>query len=198
MFAYSPTPDRSGEILASGQMQAAQTNAQMMNQLGSDIGGALKSIGSSYGDAMEKRADGESAYNALQQMAQMYPSMNKMVKGLSELDPRTRGMASAQVLGNFGALSQFAMAGMRDSTQRAGQDLTAMLPDLRNRSDANSLVAGGEGTVMLPPAPEGAYTPTMTPSPDAMSAAGAWYNQSRQTPVSISGGAMRPFYRSVR
>jgi hypothetical protein len=198
MFAYQPTPDRSGEILGAGQMQAAQTNAQMMGQLGQDIGGALKSIGGSYGDAMEKRAEGESAFNALQQMAQMYPSMNKMVKGLSELDPRTRGMASAQVLGNFGALSQFAMAGMRDDTQRAGQALTADLPNLRNRADAANRVAGGEGTAMLPPAPQDTFAPTSSPGPDALSASGSWYNQSSQPSVNISGGAMRPFYRSGR
>jgi len=58
MFAYSPTPDRSGEILASGQMQAAQTNAQMMNQLGSDIGGALAGIGEMYGEIEGRKAKG--------------------------------------------------------------------------------------------------------------------------------------------
>jgi hypothetical protein len=60
MFAYSPTPDRSGEIMAAGQMQAAQTNAQMMSQLGQDIGGALASIGSMYAEnkGMEAEAAG--------------------------------------------------------------------------------------------------------------------------------------------
>jgi hypothetical protein len=60
MFAYSPTPDRSGEIMAAGQMQAAQTNAQMMGQLGQDIGGALASLGSMYAESkgMEAEAAG--------------------------------------------------------------------------------------------------------------------------------------------
>jgi hypothetical protein len=59
MFAYNPTPDRSGEIMAAGQMQAAQTNAQMMGQLGSDIGGALASLGGMY--AQNKGLEAEAA-----------------------------------------------------------------------------------------------------------------------------------------
>jgi hypothetical protein len=58
MFAYSPTPDRSGEIMAAGQMQAAQTNAQMMGQLGQDIGGALAGIGEMYGEIEGRKAKG--------------------------------------------------------------------------------------------------------------------------------------------
>jgi hypothetical protein len=56
MFAYNPTVnDRSGEILGAGQMQAAQTNAQMMGQLGQDIGGALSAIGGIYGKYKDKK-----------------------------------------------------------------------------------------------------------------------------------------------
>jgi hypothetical protein len=58
MFAYQPTPDRSGEIMAAGQMQAAQTNAQMMGQLGQDIGGALAGIGEMYGEIEGNKAKG--------------------------------------------------------------------------------------------------------------------------------------------
>jgi hypothetical protein len=56
MFAYNPTTnDRSGEILASGQMQAANTQANMYNQLGQDIGGALSAIGGIYGKYKDKK-----------------------------------------------------------------------------------------------------------------------------------------------
>jgi hypothetical protein len=59
MFSYSPqVADRSGEIMAAGQMQAAQTNAQMMGQLGQDIGGALAGIGEMYGEIEGNKAKG--------------------------------------------------------------------------------------------------------------------------------------------
>jgi len=59
MFAYNPTPDRSGEILGAGQMQAAQTNADMMKGLGEDIGGAIASLAGSYvqGKQLKAKAD---------------------------------------------------------------------------------------------------------------------------------------------
>ena len=55
MFAYQPTPDRSGEILGAGQTQAANTQAQMYNQLGNNIGGALSSLGEMYGKFKDKK-----------------------------------------------------------------------------------------------------------------------------------------------
>lgn len=56
MFAYNPTVnDNSGAILAQGQIGSAQTQAEMYNRLGSDIGGALASIGSMYGKAKDKK-----------------------------------------------------------------------------------------------------------------------------------------------
>jgi hypothetical protein len=194
MFSYSPqVADRSGEIIAAGQVGAAQANAQMMGQVGENIGGALQAIGGMYGEARERRADGESAFGALQQMAQMYPSMNKMVKGLEQLDPRTRGMAASQVLGNFGALSQFAVAGLANQTRQGAPILNAGL-------QGAARVAGGEGTVMLPEEPlpvmDNSQLPPSQPnqpSPDAMSAANAWYNQSSRG--MMQSGAMRPFYR---
>jgi hypothetical protein len=55
MFAYNPTPDRSGEILGAGQMRAADTQANMYNQLGNNIGGALASLGEMYGKFKDKK-----------------------------------------------------------------------------------------------------------------------------------------------
>lgn len=55
-MSYFPvTPDRSGEILASGMMGAANTQAQMYNQLGSNIGNALAAIGGMYGEFQDKK-----------------------------------------------------------------------------------------------------------------------------------------------
>jgi hypothetical protein len=56
MFAYNPqVTDRSGEILGAGQMRAADTQAQMYNQLGNNIGGALSAIGGIYGKYKDKK-----------------------------------------------------------------------------------------------------------------------------------------------
>ena len=59
-------------------------------------------------------------------------------------------------------------------------------------------VAGGEGTVPLPeepplPAMDTTTTPVSQPSPDAMSAANAWYNQSNRG--MMQSGSMQPFWR---
>jgi hypothetical protein len=60
MFSYSPqVADRSGEIIAAGQVGAAQANAQMMGQLGQDIGGALANLGGMY--AQNKGLEAEAA-----------------------------------------------------------------------------------------------------------------------------------------
>jgi hypothetical protein len=49
MFAYNPSVnDNSGQILAAGQVGAAQANSQMMGQVGENIGGALQAIGGMY------------------------------------------------------------------------------------------------------------------------------------------------------
>jgi hypothetical protein len=56
MFAYNPTEnDQSGRIIAQGMMGAAQTNANMYNQLGNNIGGALATIGGIYGKYKDKK-----------------------------------------------------------------------------------------------------------------------------------------------
>ena len=61
MFAYNPTVnDNSGAIMAAGQMQAAQSNADMMKGIGDDIGGAIASLAGSYvqGRQMKAKAEG--------------------------------------------------------------------------------------------------------------------------------------------
>ena len=60
MFAYNPTVnDRSGEILAGGQLGAAQANADTMKQLGSDISGAIQQFAGMY--ANNKALDAKAA-----------------------------------------------------------------------------------------------------------------------------------------
>jgi hypothetical protein len=76
MFAYNPTPDRSGEIIAAGQIGAAQANSQMMGQLGENIGGALASIGNMYGKYKDKK--------------DMLAGMDKSVDAMSDMGAVTK------------------------------------------------------------------------------------------------------------
>ena len=160
MFSYSPAvTDRSGEIMAAGQMQAAQTNAQMMGQLGQDIGGALQSIGGMYGAVSEKNAMGDSAFDAIAAIGQMYPGMKKISTALEGMDPRTRRLASMSILDNIGAISQLGIAGMNTQTRQSQQALTARgqqiavnAPAARAQQNAAAQVAAGQGRVTTLPA----------------------------------------------
>jgi hypothetical protein len=158
MFSYSPTTqDRSGEIMAAGQLQAAATNAESMVGLGENIGEALKSVGGSFAGAMQQNAMGDSAYEALGAIGQMYPGMKNAFTALGKMDPRTRRLASMSILDNLGAISQLGIAGMRDDAAREsraltarGQNITVNMPNMRAAADAQAKVAAGQGTMTMP------------------------------------------------
>jgi hypothetical protein len=160
MFSYSPqVADRSGEIMAAGQMQAAQTNAQMMSDLGQNIGGALQSIGGTIGGAMQSNAQADSAFDAIAAIGQMYPGMKKISTALEGMDPRTRRLASMSILDNLGAISQLGIAGMNTQTRQSQQALTARgqqiavnAPAARAQQNAAAQVAAGQGRVTTLPA----------------------------------------------
>jgi hypothetical protein len=158
MFSYSPqVADRSGEIMAAGQMQAAQTNAQMMGQLGSDIGGALQSIGGMYGAVSEKNAMGDSAFDAISAIGQMYPGMKKISTALEGMDPRTRRLASMSILDNLGAISQLGIAGTRE--QMAPVMQAQKVTDQREIMYEREQLARERQAMSTPPAPAAVTVP---------------------------------------
>lgn len=128
----------SGQILGQGVAGAAQTRADMMSQMGQDIGGAIESIGGALTQSLEFNNMGDSAYEGIKAIGDMYPGMKKMATSLGDLDDRTRRMAALSIMQNFGAVSQFAIAGMGNDTRQQGQFIQQRMPDLRAQTNANN------------------------------------------------------------
>ena len=124
MFGYAPTEnDESGRIIGQGMIGSAQTTANAQVKMADDIGGALVGLAGAFGDAGQLASQGDSAYEALGAIGEMYPGMKSTYGALGKMDPRTRRMASMSILDNLGAVSQLGIAGMRNSTTQQGQQL---------------------------------------------------------------------------
>ena len=154
MFAYNPTEnDQSGRIIAQGMMGAAQTNAQMMGQLGQDIGGALAGIGQMYGEIEGRKAKGRAFKDVFKVVS---PSMGISMEQLEAvsggklkndmdwynvsetISPLMPSMINAQLVkGNMGI-------------KQDQQQLTRDMPMAKATTDALSDVAAGQAP----------YTPT--------------------------------------
>jgi hypothetical protein len=153
MFGFNPgVNDMSGQILGQGVVNAANTTAQANVKLVDDIGGSLVSLAGAFGDAGELASQGDSAYEALGAIGEMYPGMKSTYGALGKMDPRTRRMASMSILDNLGAVSQLGIAGMRNTTTQAGQQIQAGMPSQRARIDAATQVASGQGRMTQMPA----------------------------------------------
>jgi hypothetical protein len=147
MFAFNPgVNDVSGQILGQGVASAADTRAKMMNQVGQDIGGAIESIGGALTNSLEFNNMGDSAYEALGAIGEMYPGMKSVHASLGKMDPRTRRLAAMSITQNLGAVSQLGIAGMNNQTRQNASLIG------QNIKDANTLAEEGanfDGT-MLP------------------------------------------------
>jgi len=212
MFAYAPRENNeSGRILAGGQIGAAQSNAQMMSQLGSDIGGALASIGGMYGEIEGQKAKGRAFKDVFKVVSpSLGISMEQLeaVSGGKLKNDRDWFQASEMLMPMMPALINAQLGRQRVGVQQAQPYVNAGLENAGN-------LAAGEGTVPLPnnPAPyngpvvepplpvgdpAGSETlppvRTSMPSPDAMSAADSWWkNKSSGSPM--QSGSMKPFWR---
>jgi hypothetical protein len=153
MFAFNPgNEDESGRILGGAVVNAANTTANAQMKLADDIGSSLVSLAGAFGDAGEMASQGDSAYEALGAIGEMYPGMKSTYGALGKMDSRTRRMASMSILDNLGAVSQLGIAGMRNTTTQAGQQIQAGMPSQRARIDAATQVASGQGRVtQMPP-----------------------------------------------
>jgi len=148
MFAFNPgVNDRSGEILGQAAVGAANTTANAKMKLADDIGSSLVSLAGAFGDAGELARQGDSAYEALGALGEMYPGMKGTHGALGKLDSRTRRMAAMSILDNLGAVSQLGIAGMNNQTRVAQQGLTAAGPANRAAATAAGRVASGQGTI---------------------------------------------------
>jgi hypothetical protein len=197
MFSYAPQEsDQSGRIIAQGMMGAAQTNAQSMGQLGQDIGGALAGIGQMYGAIEERKAKGRAFKKTMEVMG---PSLGMTT------DKLKAAFGDVKTDMDYANLSDSLMPIMPswiNSTLASGRmGIQQNAPILNAGLQGAARVAGGEGTVPLPeeppiPAMDNAQLPPSQPSqpsPDVMSAADSWYNQSNRGMMQT--GTMKPFYR---
>jgi hypothetical protein len=152
MFAYQPTPDRSGEIMAAGQMQAAQTNAQMMNQLGSDIGGALASVGQMYGAVEERKARGRSFKDVFKVMS---PSLGISMEQLEAVSggKLKSDMDWANVSDTISpwipAMVNAQLGKQRIGVQQDQQNLAAAAPTIRT-VNTNAAAVSSQGGPSMP------------------------------------------------
>jgi hypothetical protein len=159
-MSYFPVPeDRSGQIMAQGMMGAADATANMYNQLGGNIGNALANIGGVIGGAIEKKSMGDSAYEALGAIGEMYPGMKNAFTALGKMDPRTRRLASMSILDNLGAISQLGIAGMNNQTRRDAPYVEAGLKNQQNIAGGN--VPHGSMGVPRPPSGMGNVEPDL-------------------------------------
>lgn len=152
-MSYFPVAEnRSGQILASGMMGAADAQAKMYDNLGENIGSALQTIGGVVGGVMQQNAAGDSAFEALRAIGEMYPGMKKTFGALEGMDPRTRRLASLSIIDNLGAISQLGIAGMNAGVRREQMGVQMALPALRATATGmqNQASQGGPTQMSLP------------------------------------------------
>jgi len=145
MISYNPqVEDMRGQYA----MQAAQANAQMMQGLGQDIGGALASIGGMYGEIEGNKAKGRAFKDVFKVIA---PSAGIDMKQLEALTGGSlkNDMDWFNVSQSFGPLLP-SLINAQLGSQRLGVQQGA--PAFRAQANAASQVAAGQGRVTAPPA----------------------------------------------
>ena len=98
MFAYNPTVnDRSGEILAAGQVGAARASADMLQGIGNNIGEAVKSFAGAYAEnkALDAKANAYGSF--LKTHGTQLGFDPKWIAGYDKL-PREEKLAAGEIM----------------------------------------------------------------------------------------------------
>lgn len=161
-------------------------------------GGFLDTIVNSYAKKEQDKSDAKIYGNLMKIIA---PAFGKEGDGILQ---QFNGLESDAERAEFGrtiAGSLGVIGNMYAQTNRLGLQQNA--PIINAGLKGAERVAGGEGTVPLPEEPplpvmdDSTLPPSQPrqPSPDAITAATAWYNQSKGSGGMMQTGTMRPFYR---
>jgi hypothetical protein len=159
-------------------------------------GGMLGNIIGSYAQKEQDKSDSKIYGNLMKIVA---PSFGKdgdsMLEQWNSLESdRDRARFGSTLFSSLGQISNMYMANRNAGIRENAPILNAGLQGAER-------VAGGEGTVPLPeepplPTKDDSTLPPVQPrqpSPDVMSAADSWYNQSNRGMMQT--GTMKPFYR---
>lgn len=100
MLAYNPTTnDRSGEIMAAGQLGAAQTNAQAMQGIGDNIGNVIASFAGAYANNKALEAKGSAYGDFMKRHGSQLGFDPEWIKGFLSESPRQQAMIGDSIIG---------------------------------------------------------------------------------------------------
>jgi hypothetical protein len=135
-------------------MQAAQTNAQAMSQMGQDIGGALASIGGMYAQNKGMQAEAE-GYDRIGEilggsMFKDNPAVGGYLADLrKQKDPRMKIAGYNALFGLAGPMSNAMMAQRNAGIRQDQQNLAAAAPTIRT-VNTNAAAVNSQGGPSLP------------------------------------------------
>jgi hypothetical protein len=129
------------------QMLESQNDQEMQQRNQALLVGALGDLAGMYQQQEQMKAGVKSG----EQMLKMFgPQLGVDSKILSSPEYKAMGLQGQSAMhgnlwGSLGAISQLRMAGMRDNTQRAGQQITAGTPIVRQQiTNANTRAEEGD------------------------------------------------------
>jgi hypothetical protein len=100
MFNYDPgVNDRSGEILGAGVVGAANTNAEMMGNLGQNIGNVISTFAGAYANNKALDAKGAAYGDFMKRHGDQLGFDPEWIKGFLSESPRQQAMIGDSIIG---------------------------------------------------------------------------------------------------